>query len=597
MPKDLTLWLPAAQDPERLDQDSWCGMAAAEMDLDVEEVAKVVPDRISFDARRRSMQWRVQVTVYLKDDEIPQEEPPTIPVIEPAAADAPHVVVVGSGPAGLFSAIELLRAGMRVTICERGKEVQERRRDLAMLNRGEEADVDSNYAFGEGGAGTYSDGKLYTRSSKRGNVRAILEMLVAHGAPATILHAWRPHIGSNLLPKVVEALRGTIENAGGKVLFQSRVTALETDPLLAPATLPEEGAEEAVGPTARVTAVVLADGTRIAADAVVLASGHSALDSLLLARNAGATLEPKGFAMGVRVEHKQEWLDELQYHGRRQADGLPPAFYEMAAQVRERGVFSFCMCPGGWIVPSQSTAGTLVVNGMSLSSRDSPFANSGFVVSIEPKDWCGKRGWRWGWPDLLRKAAKLSDHPMLHEIVADPRGGNPLDIAEGRLPVHPLMDPLFGVRLQLALETVAAEAGGGNHRAPAQRCDLFLAGDPTPSEPLMSSYLPGLAAADFDQILPKGLAGRLREAMEVFEDKLPGFASEFGQMIGVETRTSSPVRLVRDQESLQDPQLAGFYPCGEGAGFAGGIVSAALDGVAVAGAIAANRTPAANSQL
>ncbi len=572
MPEDLVLWLPAAQDPERLDREQWIALAAAEMERPPEEIQEVVPQRLSFDARRRSMQWRAAVQVYLAGEELPELAPPTPPRIEPPAAGAPHAVVVGSGPAGLYAALELLQGGWRVTLCERGKTVQDRRRDVAMLNRGEEPEDDSNYAFGEGGAGTYSDGKLYTRSTKRGDVHRVIETLVAHGAPPSILHAWRPHIGSNLLPKVIESLRGTLEDGGADIRFRTRVDGLEV----------EDG---------KVAGVRLADGEVLAADAVILATGHSALDALLFARVAGASLEPKGFAMGVRVEHPQEWLDDLQYHGRREADDLPPAFYEIATQARERGVFSFCMCPGGWIVPSQSSPGTLVVNGMSMAKRDSPFANSGFVVSVEPKDWCGKRGWRWGWPDLLRKAARLSSHPMLHEVIDDPRGGPPLDVAAGRLPVHPLIDPLFGVRLQLALETVAADAGGGAHRAPAQRCDLFLAGDPTPSEPLPTSYLPGLTPADFDTILPKGLAGRLREAMEYFESKLPGFASEFGQMVGVETRTSSPVRLVRDGESLMNPGLPGLYPCGEGAGFAGGIVSAALDGIRVAKALL-NEQPA-----
>lgn len=581
MPEPLVLWLPAAENPEQMEQARWLELAAAELECTADDLDLVVVDRISFDARRRSMQWRVAAEAYRKGEELPSLELPQKPVITPPADDAPHVVIVGSGPAGLFAAMELLQAGIRVTVCERGKQVQERRRDIAKLNRGEDADVDSNYAFGEGGAGTYSDGKLYTRSSKRQNVREVLETLVAHGSPPIILNAWRPHIGSNLLPKVVEDIRETIEQGGGKMLFQTRVASLETEAL--------PGAEEEGAAQARVTAAVLADGTRLEADAVILATGHSALDALLFAREAGASMEPKGFAMGVRVEHPQAWLDDLQYHGRRQADDLPAAFYEMSVQVRERGVFSFCMCPGGWIVPSQSVDGTLVVNGMSLASRDSPFANSGYVVAIEPKDWCGKRGWRWGWPDLLRKAAKISDHPMLHEVVEDPRGGAPLNIAEGRLPVHPLMDPLFGVRLQLALEIVAAHAGGGEHVAPAQRCDLFFSGDATETEPLGTSYLPGLKPVDFDTILPKGMASRMREGMETFEKKMPGFVSEFGQMIGVETRTSSPVRLLRDKESLQNPQLTGLYPCGEGAGFAGGIVSAALDGLRVGRAFLASR--------
>jgi len=245
------------------------------------------------------------------------------------------------------------------------------------------------------------------------------------------------------------------------------------------------------------------------------------------------------------------------------------------------------MCPGGWIVPSQSSPGTLVVNGMSMAKRDSPYANSGLVVSIEPKDWCGKRGWRWGWPELLQHAARLSDHPLLHEVIEDPRGGDPFPVAEGRLPIHPDIDPLFGVRLQLAMEVVAADAGGGEGRAPAQRCDLYAEASENPGVVLPTSYLPGLTPTNLHGILPRGIATRLREALWEFEEHLPGFAGANGQMVGVETRTSSPVRIARDAESLQSPTVSGLYPCGEGAGFAGGIVSAALDGARVAAAIVA----------
>ena len=572
MPERIELTLTPDADPESWPDTRWREVVAEHLDVDPQSLRAARPHRISFDARRRAMYWQVSVDVWRDEEPPPPIRLQGPPRIAAAPADAPHVVVIGSGPAGLYCALELVRHGLRATVCERGEDAQTRRKAIARLNRGEEVDPESNYAFGEGGAGTYSDGKLYTRSHKRGDLHAVLHTLVAHGAPESILASWRPHIGSNLLPKVVQAMRATLESAGCPVRFGARVTELLT-------SAPGDGGAPAV------RGVRLADGEEIAADAVVMATGHSALDALLLARAAGARLEAKGFAVGVRVEHSQAWLDAVQYHGRREEAGLPPSFYEFACQVDERGIYSFCMCPGGWIVPSQSTPGTLVVNGMSLAKRDSPYANSGLVVELQPKDWCGKRGWRWGWSEILQRAAALSDHPALHEEVVDPRGGPSLAVAQGRLPVHPEQDPLFGVRLQLALETLAAHAGGGAGRAPAQRCCDFVEGTGAAQEPLASSYLPGLTAADFDQLLPKGVARRLRQGLLEFDAKMPGFAGDRGQIIGVETRTSSPVRMVRDVTTLQAEGCSGLFPCGEGAGYAGGIVSAALDGIRVATAV------------
>ena len=563
----IVLLLEPEQNPEDLSPDQLLELAAEALECAPADLAAVRIHRISFDARPRHMLWNVSVDIWRAGEEVPEEEDYSPPVLQAPAGDARHVVVVGSGPAGLFCALQLAQEGLRVTLCERGGEVQERRRDIAQLNRGEETNPESNYAFGLGGAGTFSDGKLYTRSSKRGDVTEVLATLVRFGAPSRILTAWRPHIGSNLLPRVVSAMAEALQEGGHSVRMNTRVEELRT----------HEG---------RACGVRLADGEEIDADAVVLATGHSALDALKMAQDAGATLEPKGFAMGVRVEHQQDWLDEVQYRGERLASDLPPSFYELSAQVHERGVFSFCMCPGGWVVPSQTTPGTLVVNGMSLSKRDSPYANSGMVVSIEPKDWCGKRGWRWGWPALLQQAAKISDHPMLHEVIEDPRGGEPFPVAEGRLPIHPDIDPFFGVRLQLALETVAAHAGGGEGKAPAQRCDLYADAVGEAGTVLPSSYLPGLTAVDLHKLLPRGMAMRLREALGAFEEVLPGLSGPNGQMIGVETRTSSPVRIARDAESLESCGLPGLYPCGEGAGYAGGIVSAALDGLRIARQIA-----------
>jgi uncharacterized FAD-dependent dehydrogenase len=297
---------------------------------------------------------------------------------------------------------------------------------------------------------------------------------------------------------------------------------------------------------------------RLDCDALVLATGHSAPDALVMAARAGARLEPKGFAMGVRVEHPQPWLDAHQYGGLRDTCALPAAFYELTAQVDGRGVYSFCMCPGGFVVPSSTAPDRVVVNGMSLRRRDSPFANSGVVVQVDPEDWCGDRGRAFGWDEVV-----------------------------GSLPATPADDPAFGVRLQEALERRAAVAGGGGNRAPVQRADAFAAGHHVVPPPLRASYRPGLTACDLGAVLPPGLRERLRVALRAFDARLPGFASEIGQLIGVETRTSSPVRIARDAETRSSREVEGLYPCGEGAGYAGGIVSAALDGRGTAAAIVA----------
>lgn len=574
MSTQAVLLLPPNREPGEIPADELCRLVESELGMEEGSITKARLSRVSLDARKGKMLWRAAVTAW-KADEEPPPLPPTSPVpIPPVSGPAPRLVIIGSGPAGLFCALDALRAGLQVTVLERGLPVQARRRSIAQLNRGEPTDPESNYAFGEGGAGTYSDGKLYTRSGKKGEPEAVIHEFIAHGAPDSIGWMARPHIGSNLLPKVVEAIRETIEKGGGEIRFEAKAEKIHS----------ENGA---------VRRVELEGGETLDADAVVLATGHSATDAVLMARASGATIEAKGFAVGVRIEHPQAWLDKIQYQGlSREETGLPASFYECSAQVDERGVYSFCMCPGGWIVPSQAEPETLVVNGMSLSKRDSAFANSGVVVSLEPKDWCGKRGWRWGWPDLVKKAAELSEHPLLHEVVEDPRGGASLDIASGRLPIHPGLDPLYGVRIQVALEVLAARAGGGGNQAPAQNCGDFVR-EKGPEQALAStSYLPGLTPFDFATLLPKGVARRLRTALTVFENKLPGYLGKAGQMIGVETRTSSPVRILRDPETLETEGLAGLYPCGEGAGFAGGIVSAALDGKRVAAAVAAKLAPA-----
>jgi uncharacterized protein len=441
----------------------------------------------------------------------------------------PPVVIVGGGPAGLFCAYELARAGVASVIFDRGKPVQARRRDLKGLTQHGRVDPDSNYCFGEGGAGTYSDGKLYTRSHKRGAVRDVIEILAVHGAPHAILVDARPHIGSNKLPKVITALRETLERAGSAVRFGARVVDL-------------------VVRERRAVGVRLAGGDEVTGRAVVIATGHSARDVHDLLVRAGVRLEAKPFAMGVRIEHPQPLIDRIQYGRAAGHPALPAAAYQLAFTPDDRrGAFSFCMCPGGWIVPAATEPDAVVVNGMSLSRRDSPYANAGLVVSID---------------------------------VADlERLGLPL--------------PLGGVELQRALERAAASAGGGALRAPATRATDFARGRPSSTVPA-TSYQPGLAAGDIAAVLDTTglpLAARLREALAAFDRQMRGYLTDDAVLVGVESRTSSPVRIPRDRDRLESPDLAALYPCAEGAGYAGGIVSAALDGVRVARAILA-RDPA-----
>jgi uncharacterized FAD-dependent dehydrogenase len=432
------------------------------------------------------------------------------------------VVIVGAGPAGMFCAYELARAGVRSVILDRGKPVQARRRDLKGLTQHGRVDTDSNYCFGEGGAGTYSDGKLYTRAHKRGDIRDVIEILAVHGAPQSILVDARPHIGSNKLPKVITALREALAAVGSETRFGAR-------------------ASELVVRDGRAIGVRLADGGEVIGCAVVMATGHSARDVHAMLSAAGVRLEAKPFAMGVRIEHPQPLIDRIQYGKHAGHPKLPAAAYRLAFTPDDkRGAFSFCMCPGGWIVPAATEPDGVVVNGMSLSRRDSPYANSGLVVSIELGD--------------LRS-----------------------------------QDPLAGVALQRRLEQAAALAGGGSLRAPATRATDFVRGKASSTVPA-TSYQPGLAAGNIGEVLDSigvPLAQRLREALPMFDKQMRGYLTEDAVLVGVESRTSSPVRVPRDGQRLESPDVAGLYPCGEGAGYAGGIVSAALDGMRVARAITA----------
>jgi len=510
---DIIVGLDEADDEAALRR-----VAADSIGIASERVTAVRIRRRSIDARRLPIRIQLRVEVYL--DQVPPAEELPRADFRPVTGGR-RAIIVGAGPAGIFAALRLIERGVKPIVLERGKDVQARRRDLARIQREGIVDPDSNYCFGEGGAGTYSDGKLYTRATKRGDVDAVLRLLVAHGAPAEILVDAHPHIGSNRLPKVVTALRQSIEAAGGELHFGERVNAL---------------LRAADG---RAVGVRTQAGSEWSGEAVILATGHSARDIFALLREQDIALHPKPFAMGLRIEHPQSMVDAQQYHCQQRDPRLPAASYRLATTVAERGVFSFCMCPGGFIVPAATADDEVVVNGMSLSRRDSPFANSGIVVAIELDD---------------------------------------LEAFAGH-------DVLAGVAYQRSLETTAARAAGGKQRAPAQRVADFVAGKTSADLP-RCSYHPGLSAVPLQDLLPAALSSRLREALRVFARRIPGYDSRDAVLVGVESRTSSPVRIPRHPTSLQHPTVVGLYPCGEGAGYAGGIVSAALDGRRVAEACA-----------
>jgi uncharacterized protein len=432
----------------------------------------------------------------------------------------PRVVIVGDGPCGLFCAYELARAGVACTVVDRGKEVQPRRRDLKGLTRKGTVDVDSNYCFGEGGAGTYSDGKLYTRSHKRGDVRDVLEILALHGAPLEILVDARPHIGSNKLPEVVTALRERLVGVGVRFRFGARVIGISR------------------GASGRVDAVRLLDGEELPASQVVLATGHSARDIYSMLLERGHRIEPKPFALGLRVEHPQALINRIQYGSLAGHPELPSAAYRLVDSRGERSVFSFCMCPGGFIVPATTEPGLVVVNGMSPSRRNSRYANSGIVVGVEP----------------------------------------------GALAAIGLVGPLAGIELQRRIESATFQAGGGELKAPATRVTDFLAGRASGSVPA-SSYQPGLTASDVGAVLDASgvsFTAALREALRQFGRSLRGYITEEAVLVAVESRTSAPLRIPRHPDTLESLDWPGLYPAGEGAGYAGGIVSAAVDGMRIA---------------
>ena len=481
-----------------------------------ERVTDLVLVRRSLDARRKAPIYRVAFDVYVGAQ--PQTAEPHTGRLLRARADH-KVIIVGAGPAGYFAGLQLLEHGIQPVIFDRGKDVQARRKDLRAIQQLGTVNPDSNYCFGEGGAGTYSDGKLYTAAQKRGNIRKVLELLVEHGAHADILVDAHPHIGSNKLPQIVQAIRHTIERHGGEVHFDSRVTDL----VIRDKTI--HGV------------IVNCEQEHLAAN-VILATGHSARDMYELLRRKNIRIAPKPFAMGIRIEHAQGLIDQMQYHLNPRSQHLPAASYKMVAQVDGRGVFSFCMCPGGLIVPAATAPGEIIVNGMSLSGRDSAFANSGIVVSVELDD--------------VRR--------------------------------HHASDPLAGLRYQRDTEERIFAAGDGSQQAPSQRMRDFIEERLSDSLPA-TSYIPGLYSAPLHALLPAPITTRLQKAMVQFGARKAGFLTNDAVVVGVESRTSAPVRIPRHRSSLEHVDIKNLYPCGEGAGYAGGIVSAALDGQNVATAV------------
>ncbi len=426
------------------------------------------------------------------------------------------VLIIGAGPAGIFAALRLIEKGIQPIILERGKEVRARRRDLALLNKQGEVNPESNYCFGEGGAGTYSDGKLYTRSSKRGDVKRILELFALFGAPENILYESHPHIGTNKLPQIITAMREKIIECGGEFHFNQKLTDLRLV-------------------NNKITAAITASGDKFEADAFLLATGHSARDIFQLLQQRGILIEAKSFALGVRIEHPQSLIDSAQYHSTNRDPFLPPASYSLVQQIEGKGVFSFCMCPGGIIAPAATAPGEVVVNGWSPSKRNNPYANSGIVVSVEEKE--------------LKDFQKYG--------------------------------PLSAMEFQRSVEQLAFNEGGGKLVAPAQRLTDLCNNKISSSLP-NCSYLPGIQSSDLNKVLPDFILQRLKQAFREYGKKIKGYYTNEAVVVATESRTSSPVRIPRDESGFHHPQIRNLYPCGEGAGYAGGIVSAAMDGENVA---------------
>lgn len=504
----LTTTPAIAADPNEIKR-----ISAREARIDPAQITHVEILKRSIDARSREPKVLLKVELFVN------EAPPALQIIVrsyPSVADAKRVLIIGAGPAGLFAALRLIELGMKPIILERGKDVRARRRDLAILNREGIVNPDSNYAFGEGGAGTYSDGKLYTRSDKRGSIQRILETFVEFGAPREILVDAHPHIGTNKLPQIIVSMRERILHAGGEIHFDRRVTDIDVS----------AGAFKSVRDH---------KGDIHEASALILATGHSARDIFELLESKKITIEAKPFALGVRIEHPQSLIDEMQYHCADRGPYLPAASYNFVEQTDGRGVYSFCMCPGGVIAPCSTNQEEIVTNGWSPSKRNNPFANSGVVVSVE-----------------------------LTDLKAYEKFGN-----------------LSAMRFQQSVEHTAWIAGGKTQQAPAQRLIDFV-GRKISSDLPSTSYQPGVVSTQLSEVLPKFICDRLREGLKNYGKKRRDYYTNEAVLVAPESRTSSPVRIPRNKETLMHPEVYGLFPSGEGAGYAGGIVSAAIDGERVA---------------
>jgi uncharacterized protein len=504
--------------PDAADDKKVRKAAAVAAGLESSEISDLRVIKRSVDARRSNI--RVNLTV-----ELATGNEKTIQDIAPFGArnisGAKEVIIVGAGPAGLFAALRLIELGLRPVVLERGRDVSARKRDIARISREQIVDPDSNYCFGEGGAGTFSDGKLYTRSKKRGDNSRVLELLCLHGADRNILFEAHPHLGTDKLPGVISEIRNTITGSGGIFLFEKRVTDLLIE-------------------SNKIKGVITSGGEKFLSDKLILATGHSSRDIYEILDRSKIKLEQKSFAAGVRVEHPQELIDRIQYHGSARGEFLPAAAYNIVRQIEDRGVYSFCMCPGGFIVPSATSQEEVVVNGMSPSQRNSPYANSGIVVEMRPEDY-----------------SAYASHGML-----------------------------AGIKFQEDLEHLAWENGGRTQKAPAQRLSDFVNGKVSASLP-KSSYFPGLTSSPVHEWLPGFISKRLREGFRQFGTAMKGYLTNEAVVTGVESRTSSPVRIPRDELTLMHQGIEGLYPCGEGSGYAGGIVSSAIDGIRSAEAVAA----------
>ena len=472
----------------------------------------------SIDARKRKVKIQLKIEVFI-NEKIPEKN---FNRNYQDVSSKEEVVIVGSGPAGLFAALKLIELGLKPIILERGKDVQSRRRDIAAINKQHIVNSDSNYCFGEGGAGTYSDGKLYTRSKKRGSIQSVLETMVYHGAKEEILIDAHPHIGTNKLPKLIASIRETILKSGGEIHFNNKVT-------------------DFVLKDNKILGVVTEKGDKVLGKSVILATGHSARDIFFLLQEKNIAIEAKPFAMGVRIEHPQILIDQIQYSLQNRGPHLPAASYRLVEQINDRGIYSFCMCPGGFIVPAATAPGEVVVNGMSPSKRDSIFANSGMVVEVKEKD-----------------LAPFQKHGVL-----------------------------AGLYYQMSIEKMACEAGKNLQIAPAQRMADFVNNKISPKLN-STSYQPGIISTPLHKILPEAISHSLQEGFKSFDKKMKGYLTNEANILGVESRTSSPVSIPRNSETLQHIQISNLYPCGEGAGFAGGIISAAIDGERCALKIHAN---------